>query len=128
MLKYDSNLKQYSKKLRREMTEAERMLWQKIRRKQLKGHQFFRQKPVGKYIVDFYCPKARLIIEIDGGQHYEEINRIEDKKRDAELGAIGFKTVRYTNLDIIKNLNNVAEEILKILPNPPFYKGGKSSG
>ena len=110
------------------MTEAERMLWQKIRRKQLKGHQFFRQKPVGKYIVDFYCPKARLIIEIDGGQHYEEINRIEDKKRDAELGAIGFKTVRYTNLDIIKNLNNVAEEILKILPNPPFYKGGKSSG
>ena len=120
MLKYNFQLKEYSKKLRHEMTDAEKMLWQKIRRRQLKGYQFFRQKPIGKYIVDFYCPKARLIIEIDGGQHYEEHNQAEDKKRDAELNLIGFKVVRYTNLDIIKNFNSAVEDILKILPNPPL--------
>jgi very-short-patch-repair endonuclease len=131
MLKYNSQLKQYSKKLRYEMTDAERLLWQKIRRKQLRGYQFFRQKPIGKYIVDFYCPRARLIIEIDGGQHYEDSRQAEDKKRDSDLKSIGFKVVRYTNLDILKNLNNAVEDILKILlfepealragwPNPPL--------
>lgn len=120
MLKYKSQLKNYSQRLRREMTDAERTLWQKIRRRQLKGHQFFRQKPIGKYIVDFYCPRARLIIEIDGGQHYEKRNQVEDKKRDAELQTIGFRVIRYTNLDIVKSLNSVVEDILKILPNPPL--------
>ncbi|KKT27215.1 MAG: hypothetical protein UW11_C0002G0005 [Parcubacteria group bacterium GW2011_GWA2_43_9b] len=120
MLKYNFQLKQYSKNLRLEMTDAERMLWQKIRRRQLKGYQFFRQKPIGKYIVDFYCPKARLIIEVDGGQHYEEHNQIEDKKREEELWVIGFRIIRYTNLDILKNLDNVVRDIFKILPNPPL--------
>ena len=54
------------------MTDAEILLWHKLRRKQLFGLQFFRQKPLGNYIVDFYCPSARLVIEIDGGQHYTE--------------------------------------------------------
>lgn len=120
MLKYKSHLKEHSQRLRREMTDAEKMLWRKIRRKQLKGYQFFRQKPIGGYIVDFYCPKARLVIEVDGGQHYEGDNKVRDKKREAELKAIGFKVIRYTNLDIIKNLNNVVGDIYKILPNPPL--------
>ncbi len=120
MLKYKPQLKKYGQELRREMTDAEGLLWQKIRRKQLKGYQFFRQKPIGRHIVDFYCPRARLIIEIDGGQHYEKGNQAEDKKRDFELKGIGFKVVRYTNLDILKNLNSAVEDILKILPNPPL--------
>ena len=57
------------------MTDAENMLWLKLRRKQLKGHQFYRQKIIGKYIVDFYCPRANLVIELDGGQHYSELAR-----------------------------------------------------
>ena len=52
------------------MTEAEKLLWEKIRGKQLKGYQFYRQKTIGNCIVDFYCPKAKLVIELDGGQHY----------------------------------------------------------
>jgi len=120
MLRYKSQLKKCSQRLRREMTNAERMLWQKIRCKQLKDYQFFRQKPIGKYVVDFYCPKARLIIEVDGGQHYEKSGYAKDEERDKELGFMGFKIIRYTNLDIIKNLNNVIEDICKILPNPPL--------
>ncbi len=106
------------------MTEAERKIWTKVRRKQLKEFQFFRQKPIGNYIVDFYCPKARLIIEIDGGQHYETHNKISDRKRDLEFKNLGFKVIRFTNLDILRNINGVMEEIYKILPNPPLFKGG----
>ena len=57
------------------MTDAENMLWFKLRRKQLKDHQFYRQKIIGKYIVHFYCPKANLVIELDGGQHYSEAGK-----------------------------------------------------
>lgn len=61
--------------LRKNMTEAEKILWSKIRRKQLKGYQFYRQRVIGNYIVDFLCPKARLVIEVDGGQHSPFIQR-----------------------------------------------------
>ncbi len=57
------------------MTEAEKRLWYRLRKKQLKGYLFYRQKIIGKYIVDFYCPKANLVIEIDGGQHSSEAGK-----------------------------------------------------
>ena len=72
MLQYGRHLKKYSRRLRKEMTEAERVLWSRIRGKQLKGLQVYRQKPIGRFVVDFYCPKAKLVIELDGGQHYTE--------------------------------------------------------
>jgi very-short-patch-repair endonuclease len=83
MLSYDKQLKALSQHLRKNMTDAENMLWLKLRRKQLKGHQFYRQKIIGKYIVDFYCPKANLVIELDGGQHYSEAGKAKDKGRCA---------------------------------------------
>jgi very-short-patch-repair endonuclease len=67
MLSYDKQLKALSQHLRNNMTDAENMLWLKLRRKQLKGHPFYRQMIIGKYIVDFYCPKANLVTELDGG-------------------------------------------------------------
>jgi len=67
MLSYDKKLNPISQHLRKNMTDAENMLWLKLRRKQLKGYQFYRQKIIGKYVVDFYCPKANLVIEVDGG-------------------------------------------------------------
>jgi very-short-patch-repair endonuclease len=70
MLQYNKGLKQLSRNLRRSMTDAEKLLWSKIRGKQLSGLQFYRQKIIGNYIVDFYCPRTRLAVEIDGGQHY----------------------------------------------------------
>ena len=66
MLRYKSSLKPISRQLRLEMAECERLLWSRLRRKQLHGVQFYRQKPIGSYIVDFYAPAARLVVEVDG--------------------------------------------------------------
>jgi very-short-patch-repair endonuclease len=79
MLFYNTELKRYSQELRKNMTDAERHLWKKLRMKQLRGKQFYRQRIIGNYIVDFYCPKAGLIVEIDGGQHYTNKGIKEDK-------------------------------------------------
>ena len=85
MLPYNKNLKIVARNLRKNMTDAERRLWSKIRRKQLKGYQFYRQKNIDNYIVDFYCPSAQLIVEIDGGQHYSEENIVKDEARGQML-------------------------------------------
>ena len=79
MLSYDKQLKALSQHLRKNMTDAENMVWLKLRRKQLKGYQFYRQKIIRNFIVDFYCPKANLVIELDGGQHYSETSNAKDK-------------------------------------------------
>ncbi|WP_151722879.1 endonuclease domain-containing protein, partial [Acinetobacter ursingii] len=72
MKPYNKNLKLPSRDLRKNMTDAEQVLWQSIRSKQILGLQFYRQKPLLNFIVDFYCPAADLVIECDGGQHYTE--------------------------------------------------------
>jgi very-short-patch-repair endonuclease len=115
MLYYNKNLKDRSRTLRKNMTDAERLLWSRIRRKQLKGYQFYRQKIIGNYIVDFYCPKAKLIIELDGSQHYEERGMKIDKRRDAYLKNFGLKVFRFSDKDVFKNLNGVLEKILEDL-------------
>jgi len=72
MLPFNKELRQFARELRKNMTDAEKHVWSRIRRKQLKNSQFYRQKNIGNYIVDFYCPAAKLIIEIDGCQHYSD--------------------------------------------------------
>jgi very-short-patch-repair endonuclease len=72
MLPYNNKLKEFSRERRKNMTDAGKLLWSRIRRKQLKNCQFYRQKVIGSYIVDFYCPKSNLIIELDGGQNYSD--------------------------------------------------------
>ena len=94
-LAYEGKLKEFSRQLRTHMTDAEKILWQKLRRKQLKGYQFYRQKIVGDYIVDFYCPGARLVIEVDGGQHYGPEEMAKDGVRDERIWgsmSCGFRT------------------------------------
>jgi len=93
------------------MTDAERLLWSKLRRKQLKGLQIYRQRIIGNYIVDFYCPKANLIIEIDGGQHYSVEGINEDKIRDDYMRNQGFKVLRVSDKEVFENLNGVIEKI-----------------
>ena len=93
------------------MTDAEKALWVKLRRKQLHGLQFYRQKPLGNFIVDFYCPAARLVIEIDGGQHYEEDGRNRDGLRDDYLESLGIRVLRFSNLDVLKNMDGVIATI-----------------
>ncbi len=111
MLPYNQKLKFLARELRKNMTDAKRRLWSKIRRKQLKEFQFYRQKNIGNYIVDFYCPAAKLIVEIDGGQHYSEERIVKDEIRDAFLGGLGFKVLRFSNSDVFVNIEGVVKEI-----------------
>jgi very-short-patch-repair endonuclease len=111
MLLYNTNLKKYSQELRKNMTDAEKLLWSKLRKKQLKDKQFYRQRIIGDYIVDFYCPKENLIIEIDGGQHYEEEGLAKDKTRDDYMKAQGFKVLRISDSEVFENFKGVIERI-----------------
>jgi very-short-patch-repair endonuclease len=115
MLPYNKKLKALSQKLRSSMTDAEFALWLKLRRKQLRGLQFYRQKPLGSFIVDFYCPIARLVIEIDGGQHYEVDGRNRDGLRDGYLQSLGLCVLRFSNLDVLKNIDGVIAAINEYL-------------
>jgi very-short-patch-repair endonuclease len=115
MLPYNESLKEYSKKLRRNMTDAEKLLWSKLRGRQLKGFQFNRQKPIGNYIVDFYCRKAKLVIEVDGGQHYQHDGREKDKVRDAYMSQLGLRVLRFSDRDVLVNIDGVFEVISRYL-------------
>ena len=111
MLQYGKHLKKYSRRLRKEMTDAETLLWSKIRGKQLKGFQVYRQKTIGHFVVDFYCPKAKLVIELDGGQHYSEAIQAIDKSRDRYMERVGLKVLRFSDKEAFENLPGVLEEI-----------------
>lgn len=115
MLLYDTKLKQFSRNLRTGMTEAEKLLWSKVRRKQLRGYQFYRQRIIGEYIVDFYCSKANLIIELDGGQHYTEEAKKKDKGRDDYLKREGYEILRFSDKEVFENLQGVLEKIYEFL-------------
>ena|SRR4030067_765153 len=115
MILYNTKLKKYSQELRRNMTDAERLLWSKLRGKQLKGLQIYRQRIISNYIVDFYCPKAHVVIEVDGGQHYTYEGKKEDKIRDDYLRQQGFKVLRFSDKEIFGNLKGVVERIFENL-------------
>lgn len=111
MYNHNKKLTPYAKKLRKNMTLEERNLWYKF----LRGYKirFLRQKVIKNYIVDFYCSKASLVIEIDGGQHYEDDAILQDKMRDKELNELGYKVLRFTNFDIKNNFEGVCDTIDK---------------
>ena len=111
MLRYDKHLKEYSRRLRKEMTDAEKLLWSKIRGKQLKGFQVYRQKPIGRFVVDFYCPKANLVIELDGGQHYSGEMRTTDGLRDRYLESVGLRVLRFSDREVFEDVTAVLEKI-----------------
>jgi very-short-patch-repair endonuclease len=115
MLPFNKNLKNLARGLRKNMTEAERVFWQRIRGKQLKDHQFYRQKNIGNYIVDFYCPAAELIVEIDGGQHHSDIGNEKDKIRDSYLNQLGFRVLRFSDSEVFENMDGVLEKVLEYL-------------
>jgi len=111
VLSYDKQLKTLSQHLRKNMTDAEKMLWLKLRRKQLKEYPVYRQKIIGKFIVDFYCPKVNLVIELDGGQHYSEKGKSKDKARDNVLMRMGLRVLRFSDRDVFDNMSGVMERI-----------------
>lgn len=93
------------------MTEAEQHLWFRLRNKQLCGVQFYRQKPLLSFIVDFYCPRAKLVVELDGSQHFEAEHRIKDLERDEELAKIGIKVLRFDDRQVLLECEAVLEVI-----------------
>jgi very-short-patch-repair endonuclease len=124
MLPYDKRLKSNSRSLRSNMTDAEQLLWQRLRRKQINGWQFYRQKPIGYYIVDFYCAAAHLVVELDGSQHFEADHQRADQQRDAFLQSLGLRVLRFDNRQVLLETVAVVEVIRQIPPIPPFSKGG----
>jgi very-short-patch-repair endonuclease len=111
MIPYLRWLKTPSRRLRRQMTEAERALWRRLRRKQLDGLQFYRQKPLLRFIVDFYCPAAKLVIEVDGMHHRQPEYRAKDRVRDAALAEIGLRVLRFDNRQVLRQPDRVLEAI-----------------
>jgi very-short-patch-repair endonuclease len=129
MKPYNPILKPFSRNLRSNMTDAEQLLWSKLRRKQILGLQFYRQKPVSGFIVDFYCAAANLVIELDGSQHFEPEHQIKDAQRDKKLKSLGLQVLRFDNHQVLTELDKVMSVVFdivekKIPPNPPFAKGG----
>ncbi|MGD8559316.1 MAG: endonuclease domain-containing protein [Gammaproteobacteria bacterium] len=111
MHQYNPKLKTTARTLRKRMTDSELKLWSRIRRKQIAGLQFYRQRPIGNYIVDFYCPGAQIVLEVDGSQHMNKPATQNDQYRDSYLKQQGIKVLRFDNLQIVKQLDAVVEEV-----------------
>jgi very-short-patch-repair endonuclease len=103
------------RKLRCDQTDAENKLWSILRNRQLSGVKFRRQFPVDRYILDFYSSEYKLGIEADGGQHYEDEGIMKDAIRTEVLSGYGIKILRFSDLDILNNLEGVCEEIQKVI-------------
>ena len=101
-----------ARRLRKDMTDAERALWRLLRDRRMDGWRFRRQEPIDRYIVDFVCFEARLVIEVDGGQHFESK---ADQARDAHLRSQGFRVLRLWNTDVLANRDGVYRSILTAL-------------
>ena len=114
--------------LRQTMTDAERTLWCHLRNRQLSGLKFRRQHEIDRYIVDFVCTEALLIVELDGGQHADQVNY--DERRTQQLEAMGYRVLRFWNNDVLVNIDSVLEVVMEALASPaphpnPLPAGGR---
>ena len=133
MLKYTAHLKHTARQLRKNVTDSESALWSRLRTKQLLGIQFSRQKPIGEHIVDFFAPRAKLVVEVDGSQPLAGDHALPDRRRDGDLVSLGLKVLRCNSREVLEEGDAVAEAIYrtvaeqlypKIPPGPPLIKGG----
>ena len=106
---YNLKLKKLARELRNNSTLAEVLLWNQIKARKLKGYRFMRQKPIGNYIVDFFCSKLKLVIEIDGQSHDGKIEN--DQIRQKKLEALGLSFLRFYDRDVKKNMSSVLQVI-----------------
>jgi very-short-patch-repair endonuclease len=116
-------LTQTARQLRERSTDAERLFWSKVRAHRLNGHKFKRQQPLGRCVADFVCMEAKLVVELDGGQHADSE---EDKLRDAWLQSEGYRVLRFWNNDVLTNIDGVLMRLIENLspsPQPSPLKG-----
>ena len=107
----DPEFLDFARRLRKNQTDAEKLLWKILRNRRLLGLKFRRQQPAGPYTLDFYCHDCKLCVELDGGQHYTSEGQQEDKDRTAFLATRGIRIIRFSNLDVLQNIEGV---LLKI--------------
>ena len=133
MLKYNAHLKDKARQLRKNLTDSEAALWSRLRNKQLHGIQCYRQKPIGEHIVDFFAPRAQLVVEVDGSQHLGGDHALKHRSRDRYLVSLGLKVVRFNSREVLEERDVVVEAIYRtvaeqlkaqIPPAPPLIKGG----
>ena len=105
--------------LRRQRTPAEQALWHALRRQQVGGVQFRRQRPIGKFIADFYCHKARLVVEVDGGVHDTLSQASHDRARDELFELLGLQVLRVTNDEVLSSLDRVIARIETMCQSEP---------
>lgn len=115
-----------ARKLRREMTDAERKLWWKLRGRQMDGFKFRRQVPIGRYVADFACMEAKLIVEVDGGQHADDPSG--DIERTRCLEGVGYRVLRFWNHDVLKDTDAVCLAIAEALRGLPPTQPSPSRG
>ncbi|BBQ54580.1 hypothetical protein WP2S18C03_36610 [Aeromonas veronii] len=101
----------FAKRLRRDATQAEQILWQQLRNRRLAGLKFRRQMPIGPYVVDFICLEQGLVIEVDGSQHGTQANQMHDEARTAYLNQQGFRVIRVWNNDVLSRMEVVLAHI-----------------
>jgi very-short-patch-repair endonuclease len=106
---YNPKLKSRARELRKNSTLAEVLLWNELKHKQMMGYDFHRQKPIERYIVDFYCPVLRLVIEIDGESHFGR--EAKDKQRQKDLEGVGLMFLRFDDLTVKRNMEGVLKSI-----------------
>lgn len=117
---YNVNLKERSRRMRKNPTEAERKLWKILKSGDLKKLRFNRQKPLGNYIADFYCSKAQLVIEVDGSGHENKEQKMYDEERTAYLQGFNLKVLRFWNNEVIENPEGVYETIIQTIKQTPL--------
>ena len=113
MLPYKGSLKYNARRLRRNMTDSEQVLWSRLPGKQLLGVQFYRQKPIGDCIVDFFAPKTKLVVEVDGSQHMEGNHARKDRRRDAYLSSLGLQVLRFDSRQVLQETDAVVDVIFR---------------
>ncbi len=112
------NKKQFQKRrraLRNNMPKSEIVLWSKIKNRQIYGERFLRQYGVDQYVLDFYCPRLKLAIEVDGDSHFMPGAEEQDKSRQEYVEALGIHFLRFTNVDILENLDGVCQRIFQVI-------------
>jgi very-short-patch-repair endonuclease len=115
-LKQNGRVNDYARELRNNATDAERLLWRHLRRRQLNGFKFRRQHPIGRYVCDFVCLEAWVIVELDGSQHV--VQAPYDANRDAFLRSNGFRLLRFWNGDVLRQTDSIVETIYEALHRP----------
>ena len=119
----------FAQQLRTQLTDCERLLWRQLRNRGLAGLKFRRQHPCPPYVLDFYCAELHLVIELDGGQHYDEAGLAKDRVRTAYLRRQGLEVLRFSNLDVLQNMDGVRAEVMRWVevrsPHPTPLPGGE---